>query len=135
MIQRRKPLARSTKPLKRTPLKRVSKKRAKENRKYMERNRLFLQTHPWCQIWLKKNGFTEDQVESDGDRGWIEVDWDNGNGVVATIPVPRSTEVHHMNGRNGWRLLDETEWCAASSAEHAWVKLNQSEARRIGVLK
>lgn len=34
----------------RATLKRVSAKRAKENREYTERRRLFLLDHPWCEV-------------------------------------------------------------------------------------
>lgn len=78
-------------------------------------------------IWLAKRGWTEQ------DANFAMGVFRDQNGLNERCP--ESTEVHHMNGRNGWRLLDETEWCAASHDEHAWVKENQSEARRIGVLK
>ncbi len=108
--------------IRRTPIRRVSKVRARENRVYLKRSRAYLEAHPYCLIWLAKHGHTEAEAFYHG-------------GSFKEGQCPESTECHHMNGRNGWRLLDETEWCAASSAEHAWVKLNQSEARRIGVLK
>lgn len=47
---RRTPLARSQKPLKRTPLKRVSKKHAKELRTYAKLRKAFLATHPMCEL-------------------------------------------------------------------------------------
>ncbi len=49
MIQRRKPLARSTKPIARSPLKRVSKKHAKELRTYSKLRKAFLEEHTTCQ--------------------------------------------------------------------------------------
>jgi hypothetical protein len=110
----------------------VSPKRAKELAIYRRRRPGFLKEHPWCQIWLAKNAYNEaDAFEHDG---MIPIDWDNGCGVVGYHHVPPSTEIHHTNQRHGIRLLDERYWLAASRPEHNWVKDNQSEARRIGVL-
>lgn len=118
------PLHRNKTPLKRTPIRRVSSKRAKELREYSKRRLVYLAAHPYCQIFLAMAGLTEADVDEDGHIF-------TGQSYMS---VPRSTEVHHMNGRNGWRLLDEKYWCAASHDLHAWVKEHQSEARKIRVL-
>lgn len=114
--------------MKRTPIRRVSKKRAQENRIYAKRRLIFLAAHPYCQIWLLKMGKTESDVVD----GMVEVE----DGMRSRlITVPPATEVHHMNSRHGWRLLDETEWLAVCRGQHEWVKSNQSAARELGVLK
>lgn len=122
------PLHRNKNPLKRTPLRKVSSKRAKELREYSKRRVVFLAEYPWCQIWLARHGLTEADVDEYGNCIYVK------DGVAQMLVCPRSTEVHHKNGRNGWRLLDESMWCAASRDEHIWIKENQSEARHIGVL-
>ncbi len=50
MIQRRKPLKRSTQPLKRSPLRRVSKKRHRESRIYSALRAAQLIANPACEV-------------------------------------------------------------------------------------
>ena len=50
MIQHRKPLARSTVPLRRTPIRRVSKKRRMDVVAYSRKRAQFLALHPECQV-------------------------------------------------------------------------------------
>ncbi len=53
MIQRHKPLARSTKPLKRSPLRKVSKAHAKELRVYSVLAKRFKERHEHCEARLE----------------------------------------------------------------------------------
>lgn len=124
------PAPRGKTPRKRIP--RQSPRRAKQLREYAEIRGELLKAHPWCQIWLKRNGFDENQVESEG---CIEVDWDNGHGVVSRLRVPRSEELHHPAGRIGEKLIDKTNLLCVSRKEHVWLHAHPSEARRLGLLK
>lgn len=105
-------------------------KRSKEERVYRARVKVWL-TRPenrFCRIWLAKRGLDWTAVDELGRATWMD------DGVKVSMACPRATECHHMDSRNGARLLDESKWCPASHWEHAWVKENQSDARRIGVL-
>ncbi|MBS0328253.1 MAG: hypothetical protein JSR30_00240 [Proteobacteria bacterium] len=104
--------------------------RAKQERRYNARVKVWLTLpqNKWCAIWLAKRGLTWQDVDENGMAGWED------DGVRVAARCPRATECHHMDSRFGSRLLDESKWCPASHWEHAWVKQNQSEARRIGVL-
>lgn len=68
-MQRRTPIKRTAKPLRRTPLARVSKKRRKENREYLRLREGFMASHPHCEV------------------------------CVPNICQHRSTDVHHAQGR------------------------------------
>lgn len=109
MIQRRQYLKRSTKPLKRTPLRRMSKKRRRESVIYSEKRKIFLQSHPWCEVAV---GVATECV--------------GGN---------RSTDVHHVAGRLGGNYLDESTWKASCRSCHDWIHNHPGQARQRGLLK
>lgn len=46
-----------------------------------------------------------------------------------------ATEVHHIRGRVGDLLLDETYWLAVSTEGHRWIHNNVAEARKKGWIK
>ena len=99
MIQRRKPLKRSTKPLSRTArLRRVSKKRGKALRVYARLRAAFL--------W---------------DGGWVKVC------EVWNCPS-LATEVHHKAGR-GKNLNNVATWMAVCRPHHEKIHRNPSWAR------
>lgn len=121
--------------MKRTPIRRVSKKRAAELREYYPLRKAYLEAHPYCQIWLAKHGVSEKDVV--GGVALVNV-CNPGRFNVCIwrhVQVPLATDIHHTNGRNGWRLNRVEWWLSACRVEHEWVKANQSEARKIGVLK
>lgn len=124
MIARRKPLKRSTKPLKRTPLARVSKKRAKEMRTYSKLRKEFLEAHPWCQVWLKENGFIESNA-------YMMLAY------AGTIQreCPPACDIHHAAGRSGSNYLDTSTWMACSREGHRKIHDNPKWAREMGFLK
>ena len=124
MIQRRTPLKRSSKPIRR-----VSKKRARDMKTYSLLGDAFLKAHPLCQIWIKRNGYNETELLELYDQCDPEADfyWD---GKL----VPKSTEKHHSAGR-GKNYLNVDTWIAASRDQHFWVHANPSAARRLGLLK
>jgi hypothetical protein len=45
-----------------------------------------------------------------------------------------ATEIHHMNGRENERLLDQIYWLAVSREGHQWIHANTPEAREKGWL-
>lgn len=120
MIQRRTSLRRGTSQLKRTPIRRVSKKRAKQLREYTKLRNEFLALHPICQVWLKENG-----IEETTENVFL----------LMLRNAPASTEIHHMNRRNGARLNDESEWLAVCRGCHQWIHNNPRAARAAGWLK
>lgn len=46
-----------------------------------------------------------------------------------------ATEVHHINGRIGKLLTDETYFLAVSTEGHRWIHANVNEARSKGLIK
>jgi len=117
-------LLRRSEPKGKAPRKRirkVSKRRERQNREYTVRRKAFLEAHPFCQVWLKRMGFTEQEAFA-------------YSGHFNSLHCPRSEEVHHANKRTGDRLNDERYWVAASSAEHRWIHAHPSEARKLGLL-
>lgn len=133
MLKRNKPLARSIKPLRRTPIRRVSKKRGKQLRDYSKARKVFLLEHPICEVWLKENGWW-----------WVSPGWyrrkDGDSDVNAQLlsnnyGAPAATEVHHMNKRRGEMLLDENFWLASSRENHERIENNKTWARENGFLR
>ncbi len=55
-------------------------------------------------------------------------------GKICPVTGSKSTEVHHMNGREGERLNDISFFLGVSRAGHEWIHANPSEARRKGWL-
>ena len=57
--------------------------------------------------------------------------------VVAEIfgRAEYTSEIHHMDGREGERLLDESDWLAVSRRGHEWIHANPREAKLMGWLK
>jgi hypothetical protein len=46
--------------------------------------------------------------------------------------IKRTTECHHIRGRNGWLLLDEKYWLPVCRSCHEWITLHGKEARQLG---
>lgn len=61
-------------------------------------------------------------------KKWLE-------GKICPVTNKPATEIHHMNGREYNRLLDESEWLAVTRFGHAWIHANPKEAREKGWLK
>ena len=105
-----------------------SKKREGANREYLRLRKAFLQRHPYCQIWMKRMGLTEnDKVLWGGQyfhRPTMTVYW-----------APRSQEIHHSRKPRSKYLNDTSTWFAASRKEHQWLEDNKSQARALGLLQ
>jgi hypothetical protein len=97
------------------------------NREYSKKRKAFLLAHPYCEVFLIRKGLTEkDSVLWGGQyfhRPTMTVYW-----------APRSVDIHHRAGRIGAKLLDESDWIAASREEHEWVHAHPKEARSLGLL-
>lgn len=93
-----------------TPLRRVSAKRARQNREYAKRRKLFLDDHRICPVVY--SGVT-------------------GRAVGTYI---YTTDVHHTDGRENTLLLDESKWLAVSREGHRWLHENPAESRKRGWL-
>ncbi len=106
--------------MKRTPIRRVSTKRAKQLREYAKLRSLFLQAHPYCQVWLDLHNLNEDEVEQ--------------RGVCVVARIPRSVDIHHISKRNGERLNDTGLWLAVSREMHERIHREPKWARERGYL-
>lgn len=104
------------------PIRRVSTKRAKELREYAKLRKQFLIVHPYCEWYIMENNLTEKM-------GPVYI-----NEARIIVPVPRSIEVHHKNGRYGSRLNDTNDWLAVSREGHNWIHSHPKEARAKGYL-
>jgi hypothetical protein len=83
--------------MKRTPLKRVSNKRSKELREYSKLRKAYLETHPYCEVYMAELG-----VKYNG----------------KPLDMPLATDIHHRKGRWGGRLNDTQYWLAVCRASH-----------------
>ncbi len=99
-------MKRSAKPMKRTPLKQVSQKRKSENAQYLRQRWVFLIANPIC-----------------------------GGCVARKINPAPSNQVHHMAGREGELLCDESWWLACCADCHTWIHANMNAARELGLAK
>lgn len=88
----------------RTPMRKVSKKRAVQNREYSKLRKQFLEEHPFCEVALSKGMLFQ------------------------------SCDIHHIDKRNGKRLLDTSKWMAVSRTGHDWIHANPKLARERGWL-
>ena len=123
---RRTPLKRGNSTLKRTRLSPVSKKRKKEMGEYAKLRAEFLRAHPYCMVWLRENGFTEDRVSPTG-KVWSLF------GPLEMWYAPRSTEIHH-GARRGKNYLNTKTWWAVCRESHDRIEQNPSWARANGYL-
>lgn len=110
----------------RRPLRRLSVHRLEENRLYSYRRKLFLLAHPYCQVWCAEHGITEEVAIRQGGR--LPLDG-------ATVSVPLSTEIHHVNKRRGVDLLDVRFWLAVSAEAHRRIEDHKAWARARGYLR
>lgn len=133
-LQRGGPIAR------RSNMRRVNPRRLEELKRYWARVPMFLREHPYCQLTIALYGLSEASVIRCAGLVPVPAGPPIELPDQGTIPrpqwitVPRSQEVHHRNKRRGDRLLDESEWRAASSRMHDWVEHNKAWARRYGLL-
>ncbi len=108
---KRSPIKRKTPP-KRTPLRRVSKKRAKENSAYSKRIKEWKLENPYCMACVPIAKFTH-----------------------AGLPTrDRTKDCHHMAGKEGKLLLDETWWLPVCRRCHDWIGDYSNAARELGLL-
>ena len=108
-------------PLKRkTPLRKTSKRRQQEYKEYMRKREKFLAMHPICQVWMLQNGLDDRCALRVADAEYVN--------------APRSTEIHHKNGRNSKNYLDESTWMAVCHEAHVRIHAHPSWAREMGYL-
>jgi hypothetical protein len=82
-----------------------SSKRAKQEREYSLLRAKFLVAHPLCQAKLPG---------------------------ICTV---NSTDVHHMRGRIGMLLTDDSNFLSVCRACHNWIELHPVEAKELGFSK
>ena len=92
----------------------ASKKRAKQNREYSVKRKLFLQAHPYCQWWLEMRSLPESRALEFG--------------------CPPSNDIHHRAGRIGKLLIEERYWMAVSRAGHLWIHQHPKESESLGFI-
>ena len=87
------------------PIRRISRKQRGRMAKYKVQRIKFLTDRPTCQAGL------------------------------AGICSIKSTDVHHMAGRTGARLLFEGDWLSVCRPCHNWIHNHAGQAREKGLLK
>jgi hypothetical protein len=96
----------SQKPTKqKKPIAPRSTKRAKQEREYSDKRKIFMLANPICQA--------------------------NIPGLCTT----QSTDVHHVMGRVGELLLEVKEWMSVCRACHMWIETHPLEATELGYRK
>jgi hypothetical protein len=145
MQNRKKPLKRSTKPLKRSWLKRkpgyriprVSKRRKRERAAYTPVRKEHLLAHPLCQLTIAKYRFDEAEVLAEFHLS-LAHRFAVAPGVSGftynSIRIPCATQIHHRNKCVGTRLTDPRFFASAGSEMHDWVEDHKDEARADGYL-
>ena len=121
-------------PSPKKPLPRVTKKRAKENRQYNARVKVWLTEHPVCEVWCKENGFK--WVAPGIYHSLVDGKQYPGVGLIYAFEwlAPRATQCHHRNKRRKSMLLDERYWLAVCDENHKRIEENKSWARANGFL-
>lgn len=103
-------------PKKRMP--KVTPKRAKANREYSVRRKVFLLAHPQCMAWEAIRHYA----------------WQNLYNITMPAVRPLATEIHHMKKPKSKYLNDESTWLAVSRWGHEFIEQNKSIARKLGLL-
>ncbi len=123
-IERRTPLARSTKPIRR-----ISSKRRAQRKDYSAARLAYLAAHPFCQITIAIHRQTEERVIANGGAYTI---YHPSMTAPHLKQCPRATQIHHRNKCRGARLNDERFWMAACDDEHWHVENHLEWARDLG---
>lgn len=87
------------------PIPTRSSKRSKQEADYSKLRKVFLDKHPMCQAHLPQ------------------------------VCTKVSTDVHHMKGRVGDLLLDQTHWLAVCRGCHYWIEMRPEAAKLLGYSK
>ena len=98
----------------------TASKKAAQRRLYLKARGWFLRAYPMCAVWCIQRG----------------VDWRDVDNAMHAFAVgcPRSTEVHHVRGRNSGLLLNERHWLPVASENHSWIHTHIKEARALGLI-
>ncbi len=126
-IRRKAAIKRPTAVLRKKPLAKMSAKRKVEKPLYDKLRAEFLAAHPYCQVWLKENGFTEDRISPNGVIYSL-------SGPLRMWYVPRSTQVHHGAGRYSGNYLKTETWWAVCQEMHEKIHRNPKWARERGYM-
>lgn len=105
------------KPMKRSRLKPVSDKRKKENAAYSKRVKEWKLENPWCKACDKISGYLNEDAE-----------------VLWFVVRHPTKDCHHMAGKEGKLLLDETWWLPVCRWSHDWIGAHSNAARELGLL-
>lgn len=99
--------------MKRTRLRQVSVVRAKELRQYSKLRKIYLEAHPYCEVWL-----AEHDLKYEG----------------APLEAPLSQDIHHRQGRQRAKLNDTSMWLAVCRELHNQIHNNPKWAYEMGYL-
>ncbi len=94
------------------------------HRQYLQDKAVYLAAHPFCQIHIAIFGLDEALVIERGGKVSAGGQWF----------VPRSTDIHHRNKRDGERLLDQRWWISCCRENHDLVERCKAWARDNGLL-
>lgn len=89
-------------PKPRAPIRKVTAKRAKANREYSTARLIHLEAHPFCERCLR-----------------------DGQQIIAT-------DIHHLAGRDGERLIDSENFLSTCRTCHEWLHAHPQEAKQLG---
>lgn len=95
----------SYKPTNKKPLAPRSAKRAKQEKEYSNKRKIFMLAHPLCQA------------------------------NISGLCTSQSTDIHHIKGRSGELLLEVNEWMSVCRACHMWIETHPIEATELGFRK
>jgi hypothetical protein len=95
----------SYKPTSKKPLAPRSAKRAKQEREYNSKRKIFMLAHPMCQA------------------------------NISGLCTSQSTDIHHIKGRSNELLLEVNEWMSVCRACHQWIEMHPKEATELGFRK
>lgn len=96
-------------------IKQRSTDRAKEERQYLKRNKVWLHEHIFCEACAATAPFrTIHEYKAHGIR--------------------RADQVHHKAGKEHGLLLDESLWLAVCGSCHRWIEDHGRAARCLGLV-
>lgn len=124
----------------RRPIRKRTPARAKQERQYNARVKVWLKEHPVCEVWCHEKGWRwASHSEQHGamyqriSAPYYLIDF--GSLYLLTRSHARaSTQCHHRNKRRGAMLLDERYWLAVCDENHKRIEENKSWARANGFL-
>lgn len=77
---------------------------------------------------------SDKRIDQEAEYKELRLDYLKKHPICQAECCKKSKQIHHMNGRTGSRLIDESYFLAVCWACHKWIHLNPKEARTLGWL-